>query len=74
MTLLLSMLVAGGTYLMVTQFLQLVGGLTPMEAGLWLLPAAFALIVTAVVSPMAASRFRPRTWSRPAWPSPRSAT
>ncbi|MEU7565549.1 MFS transporter [Streptomyces fradiae] len=58
-TLLLSMLVAGGTYLMVTQFLQLVGGLTPMKAGLWLLPAAFALIVTAVVSPMAASRFRP---------------
>ncbi|WP_330176895.1 MFS transporter [Streptomyces sp. NBC_01498] len=58
-TLLLSMLVAGGTYLMVTQFLQLVGGLSPMKAGLYLLPAAFALIVTAVVSPMAASRFRP---------------
>ncbi|MFD3523505.1 MFS transporter [Streptomyces sp. NPDC058653] len=58
-TLLLSMLVAGGTYLMVTQYLQLVGELSPMKAGLYLLPAAFALIVTAVVSPMAASRFRP---------------
>ncbi|MEG8278947.1 MFS transporter [Streptomyces sp. AHA2] len=58
-TLLLSMLVAGGTYLTVTQYLQLVGGLTPMKAGLYLLPAAFALIVTAVLSPMAASRFRP---------------
>ncbi|MFD5887715.1 MFS transporter [Streptomyces sp. NPDC060334] len=58
-TLLLSMLVAGGTYLTVTQYLQLVGGLSPMKAGLYLLPAAFALIVTAVVSPMAASRFRP---------------
>ncbi|MFJ3875882.1 MFS transporter [Streptomyces sp. NPDC090077] len=58
-TLLLSMLVAGGTYLTVTQFLQLVGGLSPMKAGLYLLPAAFALIVTAVVSPMAAARFRP---------------
>ncbi|WP_434094014.1 MFS transporter [Nonomuraea pusilla] len=58
-TLLLSMLVAGGTYLFVTQYLQLVGGLSPMQAGLYLLPAAFALIVTSVVSPMAASRIRP---------------
>lgn len=58
-TLLLSMLVAGGTYLTVTQFLQLVGGLSPMKAGLYLLPAAFALIVTAVVSPMAAAKYRP---------------
>ncbi|GAA1525270.1 MFS transporter [Streptomyces albidochromogenes] len=59
LTLLLSMLVAGGTYLTVTQFLQLVGGLSPMKAGLYLLPAAFALIVTAVVSPMAAAKIRP---------------
>ncbi|MGW9367985.1 MFS transporter, partial [Streptomyces albidoflavus] len=58
-TLLLSMLVAGGTYLLVTQYLQLVGGLSPMTAGLYLLPAAFALIVTSVISPIAASRFRP---------------
>ncbi|RBM11811.1 MFS transporter [Streptomyces sp. PT12] len=58
-TLLVSMLVAGGTYLFVTQFLQLVGGLSPMRAGLYLLPAAIALIVTSVVSPIAASRFRP---------------
>ncbi|MGJ5832418.1 MFS transporter [Streptomyces ossamyceticus] len=58
-TLLLSMLVAGGTYLFVTQYLQLVGGLSPMMAGLYLLPAAFALIVTSVVSPVAASKVRP---------------
>ncbi|SDE05629.1 MFS transporter [Streptomyces prasinopilosus] len=58
-TLLLSMLVAGGTYLFVTQYLQLVGGLSPMKAGLYLLPAAFALIVTSVVSPIAASKVRP---------------
>ncbi|WP_159765664.1 MFS transporter [Streptomyces sp. HM190] len=58
-TLLLSMLVAGGTYLFVTQYLQLVGGLSPMTAGLYLLPAAFALIVTSVVSPIAASKVRP---------------
>jgi DHA2 family multidrug resistance protein-like MFS transporter len=58
-TLLLSMLVAGGTYLFVTQYLQLVGGMSPMKAGLFLLPAAFALIVTSVLSPVAASKIRP---------------
>ncbi|NUK08751.1 MFS transporter [Streptomyces lunaelactis] len=58
-TLLLSMLVAGGTYLFVTQYLQLVAGLSPMKAGLYLLPAAFALIVTSVLSPVAASKIRP---------------
>ncbi|MGP3980122.1 MFS transporter [Streptomyces sp. KR80] len=58
-TMLLSMVVAGGTYLFVTQYLQLVGGLSPMKAGLYLLPAAFALIVTSILSPMAASKIRP---------------
>ncbi|MFD7453056.1 MFS transporter [Kitasatospora sp. NPDC059827] len=58
-TLLVSMLVAGGTYLFVTQYLQLVGELSPMTAGLYLLPAAFALIVTSVVSPIAAAKVRP---------------
>ncbi|MFF2073543.1 MFS transporter [Kitasatospora sp. NPDC058162] len=58
-TLLVSMLVAGGTYLYVTQYLQLVGELSPMTAGLYLLPAAFALIVTSVVSPIAAAAVRP---------------
>ncbi|GAA1933238.1 MFS transporter [Streptomyces sodiiphilus] len=59
LTLLLSMLVAGGTYLFVTQYLQLVEGLSPMTAGLWLLPAAFALIVTSMLAPVAAARYRP---------------
>ncbi|MCX5205632.1 MFS transporter [Streptomyces sp. NBC_00237] len=58
-TMLLSMLVAGGTYLFVTQYLQLVGGLSPMKAGLYLLPAAGALIVTSMMSPVAAAKFRP---------------
>ncbi|MFI5621584.1 MFS transporter [Streptomyces sp. NPDC051567] len=57
--LLVSMFIAGGTYLFVTQYLQLVSGLSPMKAGLWLLPAAFALIITAVVAPMATRWLRP---------------
>ncbi|QIQ05516.1 MFS transporter [Streptomyces liangshanensis] len=57
----LSMFVAGGTYLFVTQYLQLVAGRSPMSAGLWLLPAAFALIVTSMLAPVAT------TWLRPSY-------
>ncbi|WP_435871576.1 MFS transporter [Micromonospora humida] len=56
---LFSMLIAGGTYLFVTQYLQLVVGLSPLRAGLWLLPAAIALIVTSMLSPVLAGRFAP---------------
>ncbi|GAA2997905.1 MFS transporter [Actinokineospora diospyrosa] len=57
--LLLTMFVAGGTYLFITQFLQLVAGRSPLTAGLWLLPAAFALIITSMSSPGLAARFGP---------------
>jgi DHA2 family multidrug resistance protein-like MFS transporter len=55
--LLLTMFIAGGTYLYVTQYLQLVADRSPMVAGLWLLPAAFSLIVTSMLSPVLAGRF-----------------
>lgn len=58
-TMLFSMFVAGGTYLFVTQYLQLVAGQSPMRAGLWLLPAAFALIVTSMLAPVATRWLRP---------------
>ncbi|MFC5288219.1 MFS transporter [Actinokineospora guangxiensis] len=57
--LLLTMFIAGGTYLFVTQYLQLVAGRSPMAAGLWLLPAAFGLIVTSMLSPALAAKFGP---------------
>jgi DHA2 family multidrug resistance protein-like MFS transporter len=56
---LVAMLVAGGTYLYVTQYLQLALGQPPMTAGLWLLPAALALIVTSMAAPALAGRFAP---------------
>lgn len=49
----------GGIYLFVTQYLQLVAGLSPLRAGLWLLPAAALLIVASMVAPVLAARFRP---------------
>lgn len=49
----------GGIYLFVTQYLQLVAGLSPLRAGLWLLPAAALLIVASMVAPVLAARIRP---------------
>ena len=49
----------GGVYLMFTQFLQLVKGLSPIQAGFAILPAALVLIVVATLSPIIARRVRP---------------
>ncbi|GLW07105.1 MFS transporter [Microtetraspora sp. NBRC 13810] len=49
----------GGVYLLFTQFLQLVKGLSPIQAGLAILPAALVLIVVATSSPILARRIRP---------------
>lgn len=49
----------GGIYLFVTQYLQMVAALSPLRAGLWLLPAAAALIATSMLAPIAARRIRP---------------
>jgi DHA2 family multidrug resistance protein-like MFS transporter len=57
--LLLGMATIGGIYLFVTQYLQLVEGLSPIEAGLWLLPPATALVVSSMAAPAIARRIRP---------------
>ncbi|SDJ27894.1 MFS transporter, DHA2 family, multidrug resistance protein [Nonomuraea maritima] len=56
---LLSATALGGVYLLVTQYLQLVQGLSPLQAGLWVLPAAALLVVVSTGSPLLARRFRP---------------
>ncbi|MFG2298986.1 MFS transporter [Streptomyces sp. NPDC048603] len=57
--LLLGLGLMGGLYLFITQYLQLVEGLSPMKAGLWLLPAAVALIAASSATPVLARRIRP---------------
>jgi MFS transporter, DHA2 family, multidrug resistance protein len=57
--LLLGMAAVGGIYLFVTQYLQLVEGLSPIAAGLWLLPPATALVVSSMLAPVVARRVRP---------------
>ena len=46
-----------GGFLFLPQFLQLVLGLSPLEAGLWTLPWALAFVVGSQVTPLLARRF-----------------
>jgi DHA2 family multidrug resistance protein-like MFS transporter len=52
------LLVFGG-FLFLPQYLQLVLGLSPLEAGLWTLPWALAFVVGSNVTPIIARRLRP---------------
>ncbi|WP_270255852.1 MFS transporter [Kocuria marina] len=56
---LLSAAALGGVYSLFTQYLQQVQGLTPLQAGLSILPAAAVLIVVSTLSPVFARKFRP---------------
>lgn len=48
-----------GTMFIVTQYLQLVVGMSPLRAGLQMLPGVAAAIVATILSPAAARRFGP---------------
>jgi len=52
----LSIFVAVGYFLYVAQYLQLVEGLSPLEAGLWSLPSAIAFVVGSQLAPRIAHR------------------
>jgi DHA2 family multidrug resistance protein-like MFS transporter len=56
---LLSAVALGGIYLLFTQFLQQVAALSPLAAGLWILPAALMLVAVSTLSPIVARRIRP---------------
>jgi len=55
----LAVFVLIGYFLFVEQFLQLVLGLTPLEAGLWSLPSAISFVVGSTVAPRIVRRIRP---------------
>jgi DHA2 family multidrug resistance protein-like MFS transporter len=55
----LSILVLFGGFLFLPQYLQLVLGLSPFEAGLWTLPWALAFIVGSMITPPIVRRIRP---------------
>jgi DHA2 family multidrug resistance protein-like MFS transporter len=56
---LLGIFIAVGYFLFVAQYLQLVLGLSPLEAGLWSLPSAVGLIVGSNLAPRILRQLRP---------------
>ncbi len=48
-----------GSFLFIAQYLQLVLGLSPLEAGLWSVPGAIANIVGSNIAPILVRRIRP---------------
>nr|WP_188193714.1 MFS transporter [Nonomuraea sp. SYSU D8015] len=58
-TLMLVILVGPGVMLLTAQYMQLVAGLTPLQAGLWTLPQTAAVVLGFMVSPALARRIRP---------------
>ncbi|TAJ84577.1 MFS transporter [Reyranella sp.] len=57
--LLFGLIAVGGTMLLVTQYLQLVVGFSPIVAGLWMGPPALGMVVAGVGAPLVARRIRP---------------
>ena len=55
----LAVFVLIGYFLFVEQFLQLVLGLTPLEAGLWSLPSAISFVLGSTFAPRIIRRIRP---------------
>ncbi|MDZ5698096.1 MFS transporter [Chelativorans sp. M5D2P16] len=61
LTNILSLFVAFGSFLFVAQYLQLVLGLSPLEAGLWSLPSALAFVVGSMLTGKLTALARPAT-------------
>lgn len=57
--LLVGLVGVGGSMYLVTQYLQLVEGLSPFLAGLWMGPPAMAMFAAAIGAPLLARRIRP---------------
>jgi DHA2 family multidrug resistance protein-like MFS transporter len=58
-TLLLAVFVAFGVFLFLSQYLQLVLGLPPFEAGVWMLPWALAFVVGSILTPRIVRKVSP---------------
>ncbi|MEV8594590.1 MFS transporter [Streptomyces sp. NPDC052012] len=59
LTLTLSLFAMSGLFFFLSQYMQLVLGLSPFEAGLWTLPQTAAMIAAAGVTPALVKRSRP---------------
>ena len=57
--LLIGLVGVAGMMLLVTQYLQLVAGYTPLIAGLWMGPPALLMVLAGIFAPLFARRIRP---------------
>jgi MFS transporter, DHA2 family, multidrug resistance protein len=55
----LGFFIAFGTFLFIAQYLQLVLGMSPLEAGLWTAPSGVAFVAGSMLAPAFARRMRP---------------
>lgn len=60
-TFLIGVFVAFGVFVFVSQYLQLVLGLSPLQAGLWMLPWALAFVAGSTITPRLTSHIKPGT-------------
>ena len=63
-----------GVYIFITQYLQLVLGLTPLQAGLATVPWALAFVVGSLLAPRLARRWPPVSILVGGWSPRRSAS
>ena len=59
LVMLVTAIIMGGTAFFTTQYLQVVKGLTPLVAGLWLIPQAVGMIASSLLTPVIARSIRP---------------
>lgn len=57
--LLFGLVAVAGAMLLVSQYLQLVAGLSPLAAGAWMGPPALAMVFAGIAAPLLARRVRP---------------
>lgn len=57
----ISVTAASGAFLFATQYLQIVAGISPLEAGLWLAPMGIVHLIAAMLTPKLTRCFEPRT-------------
>jgi DHA2 family multidrug resistance protein-like MFS transporter len=55
----LAIFVVGGAFLFIAQYMQFVSGLSPLEAGLWLLPSAAMFVVGSMTAPLLVRYVKP---------------
>lgn len=56
-TMLIAGLIMGGMFLLISQYLQLVAGLSPLRAGLLMVPTSVAMVIGTMLGPAMAARF-----------------